>query len=64
MQSDSVQERATALTNDYSQRLDEFVDEIVPPVLDNAEYAARCSALLLLAVPRRSAKFTASAKGT
>jgi hypothetical protein len=55
----TVQERAAALTDDYSQRLDAFVNEIVPPVLDNAEYAARCSALLI-ALNRQLARCAAS----
>jgi hypothetical protein len=59
MSSDSVQERARTLTDDYSQRLDEFVNEIVPPVLDNAEFAARCSALLI-ALNRQLARCAAS----
>lgn len=59
MSDPTIQERATDLTDDYSQQLDAFVNEIVPPVLDNAEYAARCSALLI-ALNRQLARCAAS----
>lgn len=55
----SVKDRASTLTDDYSQRLDAFVNEIVPPVLENTEYAARCSALLI-ALNRQLARCAAS----
>lgn len=58
-QSETVQERASGLTDEYAQKLDAFVNEIVPPVLDNAEYAARCSALLI-ALNRQLARCAAS----
>ena len=54
-----VRERAGLLTDDYAQKLDAFVDELVPPVLDNAEFAARCSALLI-ALNRQLARCAAS----
>jgi hypothetical protein len=57
--SDSVQDRATELSEEYSQRLDEFVNDIIPPVLMNDEYAARCSALLI-AINRQLARCAAS----
>lgn len=46
-------------TDEYSQRLDGFVNELVPPVLMNDEYAARCSALLI-ALNRQLARCAAS----
>lgn len=54
-----VQDRASILVDDYSRRLDEFVNELVPPVLMNDEYAARCSALLI-ALNRQLARCAAS----
>lgn len=57
--SDTIQERSAELTDEYARRLDEFVNEIVPPVLGNAEYAARCSALLI-ALGRQLARCAAS----
>ena len=56
---DPIQERSSTLVDEYSQKLDAFVNEIVPPVLDNAEYAARCSALLI-ALNRQLARCAAS----
>lgn len=43
----TIEERSAELVDDYAQRLDEFVNELIPPVLDNAEFASRCSALLI-----------------
>jgi ABC-type transporter Mla subunit MlaD len=39
--------RTSELAEEYTQRLDSFVDDLVPPILMNDEYAARCSALLV-----------------
>jgi hypothetical protein len=58
MQND-FQEHTNSLTDEYSQKLDVFVNEIVPPILGNAEYAARCSALLI-ALNRQLARCAAS----
>ena len=55
----TIQERAVCLTDEYARKLDLFVNEIVPPVIDNAEYAARCSALLI-ALNRQLARCAAS----
>jgi hypothetical protein len=52
-------DRAGVLQEEYTEQLGKFVDEIVPPVLDNAEYAARCSALLV-ALNRQLARCAAS----
>lgn len=42
-----VQERSSELVEEYAQKLDAFVNELIPSVLDNPEFAARCSALLI-----------------
>jgi hypothetical protein len=47
MTDQTVAEHAVDLTEEYSLKLDAFVDELVPPILTNVEYAARCSALLI-----------------
>jgi hypothetical protein len=35
------------LAEQYTDELNAFVDKLVPPILDDMEYAARCSALLI-----------------
>lgn len=59
MSEHSVQDRSTELVDEYCRKLDAFVNEIVPPVIDNAEYAARGSALLI-ALNRQLARCAAS----
>ena len=44
---DTVAERSSDLTAEYTRQLDEFASGLVPPMLSNAEYAARCSALMI-----------------
>lgn len=39
--------RSSDLTEEYTRRLGNFTDGLVPPFLDNAEYAARTSALMI-----------------
>lgn len=56
---DRVGVRAEELKADYTQRLDAFANELVPPALSNSEYAARCSALLT-ALNRELARCAAS----
>lgn len=51
--------RAEELKADYTARLDALVNEIVPPMLSNSEYAARCSALMT-ALNRELARCAAS----
>jgi hypothetical protein len=62
MPSDPVQDRAKELTDSYSQMLDKFVNDLIPPTLENAEFAARCSALLI-ALNRQLARCAASFSG-
>lgn len=57
--SDPIVDRANDLTDDYCQQLDVLVNGIVPPMLGNAEYAARCSALMI-ALNRQLARCAAS----
>lgn len=54
-----IGERAEELKADYTERLDAFANELVPPMLSNSEYAARCSALLT-ALNRELARCAAS----
>jgi hypothetical protein len=56
---DTIQARASDLTDEYSQKLDAFVNELIPPVLANDEYAARCAALMI-ALNRQLARCAAS----
>ena len=51
--------RAEALKAEYTERLDAFANDLVPPMLSNSEYAARCSALLT-ALNRELARCAAS----
>lgn len=51
--------RAEDLKEEYTRRLDAFANELVPPMLSNSEYAARCSALLT-ALNRELARCAAS----
>lgn len=44
---EGITERAEDLAEDYTRDLSEFVDKLVPKTLANAEYAARCSALMI-----------------
>lgn len=43
----SITERSSELVDEYTRRLDLFTNGLVPPMLDNAEYAARTSALMI-----------------
>jgi hypothetical protein len=45
--SDAIQERSNELVEEYSQKLDEFVNGFIPLTLANEEFAARCSALMI-----------------
>lgn len=54
-----IGERAEALKAEYTEKLDAFTNEIVPPMLSNSEYAARCSALMT-ALNRELARCAAS----
>lgn len=56
---DPIVDRANDLTDSYSQKLDVFVNELIPTMLDNSEYAARCSALMI-ALNRQLARCAAS----
>ena len=44
---DRMQTRTIELTNQFTTELTDYCDTRVPPLLDNAEYAASCSALLI-----------------
>lgn len=39
--------RSSDLVDEYTRRLNNYTDGLVPPFLDNAEYAARTSALMI-----------------
>jgi hypothetical protein len=56
---DRIGERAEELKAEYTERLDAFANELVPPMLSNSEYAARSSALLT-ALNRELARCAAS----
>lgn len=43
----AMMDRSQDLTQQYTVDLDAYVNEHVPITLDNAEYAARCSALMI-----------------
>ena len=43
----AIQQRSSDLVDQYTADLDGFVNSLVPPFLDNAEYAARTSALMI-----------------
>lgn len=43
----AVTARSSDLVDEYTAQLDTFVNGLVPPFLDNAEYAARTSALMI-----------------
>jgi hypothetical protein len=43
----SITARSSDLVEQYTVQLDTFTNEIVPVFLDNAEYAARTSALMI-----------------
>lgn len=43
----AVVSRSTDLVEEYTDQLTAFVNGLVPPFLDNAEYAARTSALMI-----------------
>lgn len=43
----AVVSRSTELVEEYTDHLTSFVNGLVPPFLDNAEYAARTSALMI-----------------
>lgn len=42
-----IVERSSNLTDDYTERLDAFVNGLVPAMLSDAEYAARTSAVMI-----------------
>lgn len=56
---EAITQRSTDLVAEYTRLLDQFVNQLVPPVLDNAEYAARTSALMI-AVNRELARCAAA----
>lgn len=56
---DAIKDRSADLVEKYSAELTTFVDKLVPPMLMNDEYAARCSALLI-ALNRQLARCAAS----
>lgn len=56
---DGIKERSSELAEDYTEKLTAFVDELVPSMLANDEYAARCSALLI-ALNRQLARCAAA----
>lgn len=56
---ESVKERSSELVEEYSAKLTEFTDSLVPSHLMNDEYAARCSALLI-ALNRQLARCAAA----
>lgn len=56
---DRIGVRSEELKAEYTQRLDAFANDLVPPMLSNSEYAARCSALLT-ALNRELARCAAS----
>lgn len=43
----AVVRRSADLVEEYTDQLTAFVNRLVPPFLDNAEYAARTSALMI-----------------
>jgi hypothetical protein len=55
----SVTARSADLVEEYTAKLDEFVTALVPPFLDNAEYAARTSGLMI-ALNRQLARCAAA----
>lgn len=56
---EAIGARAEELKAEYTERLDTFTNELVPPMLSNSEYAARASALLT-ALNRQLARCAAS----
>ena len=54
-----VAERSADLVHEYTVALDDFVNRLVPPTLSNAEYAARCSGLMI-ALNRQLARCAAA----
>lgn len=44
---EAVKARSSDLVDEYTATLTEFANGLVPPYLDNAEYAARTSALMI-----------------
>jgi hypothetical protein len=55
----AVHARSSDLVDDYTAQLDTFADGLLPPFLDNAEYAARTSALMI-ALNRQLARCAAA----
>lgn len=56
---DTVVTRSSLLTAEYSLKLTELVNATLPEMLDNAEYAARTSALMV-ALNRELARLAAT----
>jgi hypothetical protein len=56
---DTILERSQRLADEYTIKLDALVNETVPTILDNVEYAARCGALMI-AFSRELARCAAS----
>jgi hypothetical protein len=56
---DAIKERSADLVEEYSVALTAFIDKLVPSMLTNSEYAARCSALLI-ALNRQLARCAAA----
>lgn len=42
-----ITDRSNKLAEDYTEKLNELVDKMVPTTLSNDEYAARCAALMI-----------------
>lgn len=57
--SNAVLERSSDLTEQYTDELNAFVEQRVPMALDNTEYAARCSGLMI-ALNRQLARCAAA----
>lgn len=43
----AILERTNVLVDDYTERFDALVNQMVPPTLANHEYAARCGGLMI-----------------
>lgn len=44
---EEITSRSSDLADDYTAKLDAFVSDLLPAFLDNAEYTARSSALMI-----------------
>lgn len=58
-QSDELLDRSIELQDEYTHDLDAFTNKLVPPMLANDAYAARCSALMI-ALNRQLARCAAA----